>query len=393
MAATPDSDGFPGDASGHNNPALQNFVGQMQTDDGQQWGANVAEKVQQYLTTKAVAKQNQDAGDQFVNDMHSTKQGLMSVAQGDPNAMGLAISLAKDSVDGIVGQHGHLNDDTRNGIASDLTSHMQTEIAHAGIQSLAEKDRDAAHAAIDQFGDYLPADQQSSLRQYADAQYGLRQQDAAAQSQQQTSDQALVGYHSASSYLSAMVDPDTQAYRAPPGFAAKLISDPSLSTPTRLALHAGYGLLNQNGDPPRSDASVLSDMVARIASDNPPQQGEIIAHLGTGLRVADASYLNGLLGPANPQQQANVAGLAKAMGDAKDTLMRPENGLAGKGAYQRFTNWLMPALQSGAPINDLMADNRLQAFAPTADDAVKAVASKVKTPLHQIFGQRLNGSN
>jgi hypothetical protein len=390
LAVTQSSDGqYPGDASGFNNPTLQNFVGNMQTEEGRAWAAKSADRIQNYLTTQAIAKQNQAAGDAFVNNMAQTKAGLVNLAKSDPNAIGLALGLAKDSVDGIVGQHQHLDEDTRNGVASDLTSHMQTEIAHAGLQNLAETDRETFNRGMDAYGSFLPDDQKAALSQYADVQHGLRLQDTAAQQRQQIKDTAVAGYNSATTYLSAMVDPTTQGYRAPPGFAAKLISDPSLSAPTRLALHAGYGLLNQNGDPPSSDAGVLSDMVSRIASDDPPQQGEVISHLGTGLRVADASYLNTLLGPTNPQQDANIDGLAKVFKDAQSTLAAPENGPAGKGAFQRFTDWLMPAVQSGVPVNDLMANNRLQAFAPTADDAAKAVASPQQQPLDQVFAANL----
>ena len=382
---------FPGDAAGYNNPALREFVGGMQTDNGQEWAGNVAEKVQRYLTQQAIIKQNSAAGQQFVQNMRNTSDGLVNLARSDPNAIDLALDLAKDSVNGIVAQHGHLDDNTRSGIASSLINTMQSEIAHGGIQALAETDRDQANNALEQYGSYLPDDQRSALSQYIDVQHGLRQQDAAAQAIQQQKDASVAGYNSAGTYLSAMVDPQSQGYRAPPGFAAQLVSDPSLSPATRLALHAGYGMLNQRGDAPVSDAGVLSDMVSRIASDTPPQQGEILSHLGSGLRVADAAYLNQLLSPKSPQEQANVAAIAKAFDMARSTLTKSENGPGGKVAFQRFTNWLMPALQGGTSINDLMSGNRLQAFAPTADDSVKAVAPKARVPLQAIFGAASRG--
>ena len=373
MAAIPDNDigpgdsAPPGDSSGQINPALQALSSGMQTGMGKAWTNIAVNRVQDYLTAKSVALDNQNAGDEFVQNINNVKTGLVTLAKADPGAIDVSLDLAQHTVNGIVDQHSHLDDDTRAGLASQLTDHLQTEIAHAGVQRLAEMDRDAANAAIDKYSSILPEDQQAALRTYANVQHNLRQQDTFAAQVQQQKDAALAGYHSASTYVNGLLD-EHGDFAAPPGFMSNLVADPSLAPDTKLALRAGYQALQTYGDPHASDPHVVAGLIDRMASPDKPAQAEIMAHLGSGLRVNDAAFLNGLLGPKNPQQQADLARLADTVKQARATLASSLNGDAGNAAFQRYTSWLLPALQSGANLTDVTAGNRLQQFAPTAAD-------------------------
>lgn len=377
--------GGPGDASGQINPALTQLAGSMQTPEGQAWMGDAARGVQDYLTQKALTTQANEAAASFTNNLADTKNKLVGMVQNDPGAIDLALGLAEHTVNGLVDQHQHLDDDARGGAAADLTAHMHTEIVHAGVAALADQDKPTALAALDRYDQFLPDDQQASLRQYADTQEALRGQDAAAVARQQQRDTALAGYQSATTYLAGITDPNTNGFRAAPGFLSSLHSDQTLSLPTRLALHAGYTMLANRGDVAQSNPHVAADMLTRIGSDDPPQQGEIFSHLGSGLSVSDANFLNTLIAPANPQRQADLRELGNVVSQARSTLADPRNGPGGRVAFGRFANWLMPALQRGANLTDLMADNRIQQFAPTPADAVP-VAAGPRPPLHMIFG-------
>jgi len=382
----------PGDASGQLNPALQSVIDNAQTDSGKSWLADAANAVQTYLTRKAVVANSAAAADEFTNNLKDTSDGLVNLVQTDPSAIDLALGLASHTVNGLVSQHQHLDDDTRAGAAAPLIGDMQTEIAHAGVQRLAELNRDDAIAAIDKYGDYLPDDHQAALRQYADIQQGLRQQDAAAQQTQAAHDAALAGYSAASNHLASFTDQDTGGFRAQPGFLSNLMSDTSIAMPTKMALQAGYSMLTRNGDVPQSNPHVAADFLQRIGSDNPPEQGEIMSHLGTGLTINDATFINGLLAPANPQRKADLRTLSDTITQAQGMLASNLNGPGGRVAFGKFTNWLLPALQRGANLTDLMADNRIQQFAPSASDAVEGLPKPMmRLPLGMIFGSAANG--
>lgn len=363
-----DSDQYPGDSSGHVNPALQSFVGSQDTDMGKAWSSVAAQRAQTYITARSNAIDAQQDSDSFVTNLDQAKQGLVGLVQKDPGSTDLALDLAQHTVNGIVDQHGHMDGDTRQGAANDLINHFQTEIAHAAVQSLAETDKGAALKALDRYGTYLPDDQQAALRQYADTMQTTREMDGAAQQLQQQRDTAEIGYHSATDHLNSMIDPDTGQYRVPGNFLSKLYSDPSLAPQTQLALRTGYSVLNQLGDPDQSNPHVVADMIDRMASGQPPKQGEIFSHLGSGITVNDASFLNHLIGPSTPQRRADIRQLSDVVRQARNTLASPGNGRAGTNAFGRFMNWLTPALQRGGNLGELTANNQLQNFAPTKDD-------------------------
>ena len=150
----------PGDSSGRMNPELSNFVSDQNTPMGQAWAGIAAQRAQSYLTARSNAIDAQQAADQVVTNLHQAKTGLVGMVQNDPGSMDLALDLAQHSVNGIVDQHGHLDEDARQTAANSITDHMQSEIVHGGIQSLAENDKGAALKALDRYGDYLPDDQQ-----------------------------------------------------------------------------------------------------------------------------------------------------------------------------------------------------------------------------------------
>jgi hypothetical protein len=360
-----DAPAYPGHQSGLVDPALQQVVDNQSTDMGSAWSGVAANRIQDYMTAKAIAQQNEAEGQQFTQNLADTKGNLIQAVKNDPGAMDLSLDLASHTVQGLVDQHQHLDDDTRAGIASDLTSDMHGQIVHAGIQRLAEIDQPAALAAIDKYGDKLPEGQADDLRQYADTQDSLRQQDAQAAAQQSQKDAATAGYHAASTYLHSLMD-DNGRFAAPQGFMSSVVADPRIATETKLALRAGFQNLHQSGDAPSSDPDTVHDLITRIASPNQPAQFEAIAHVGSNLTVNDAAFINGLLGPKNPAAQADVGQLADTINQAKQTLAHPMNGDAGQAAFGRFTNWLLPALQRGGSLADVTANNVVQRFAPTA---------------------------
>jgi hypothetical protein len=387
MSADNETD-YPGDASGQINPLLQQVSNSVTDPTAQQWVSDGSNAIQNYLTHKAVVADNAQAADQMQTNMADTKDGLASFVRADASTPGidLALGLASHYVNGVVSQHQHLDDDTRAGIAGPLIDHMQTEITHAGIQAIADRDKGEAYDAIDKYDQYLPAGHADALHTYADHQEMFRGQDIAAMGRQKVQDDALAGYQAATQHLASFTDPDTNSFKAQPGFIQDVMGDHTLAPATKLSLNAGYQALTRNGDVPQSNPHVAADLLSRIGSDNPPQQGEIISHVGSALTLNDASFFNSLIGPADPQRKADLRTLSDVVGQAHDQLATRANGAAGVSAFGRFTNWLTPALQRGANLTDLMADNRIQQFAPTPAEHVDSMQKPAMRPsLHSIF--------
>jgi hypothetical protein len=511
MAAMPDADitqsdpdQYPGDQTGHMNPALQGWADQFQTKAGSAYANDAADMVQNYLTSKAVATQNEVADQAFTQNMLSTRNGLVNMVKSDPGSTNLALDLAPLSINALLDQHGHMPDDQKQSVSDDLTGHFRTEIAHAGVVSIANLDHDAAMQALDQYKGLIPPDQQNTLRAYAAQQQFYRQADNAVAAQQQQKDLALHGYQNASDHLGSMID-ENGNFRAPQGFLQTLSQDTRLSPMTKQALHVGYQNLNMYGDPAQSDPHVVANLVSRMAGvwqpptladlqrpgrdainegagpigetliaaatggaagairaggtalaagaaegavvgapaatgaraaamgvgalenegstaipfgarfmdatagqaalrnttryvtapatfaatmlggDNglgpvalaasrrqgPPQQSEVMSHLGTGLRASHAQFLNGLMAPASTQRAADIRQLAYMVNDAR--AQYGEHGVAGDESFSRYVNWLLPTLMGGTSLGEIADMGAVQRFAPTWQDYATTV--------------------
>lgn len=378
-----DSSQYQGDASGQMHPALTDFINKFQTDEGKGWAQAAAGRVQDFMTTRAIAQQNQAAGDAFVNNLHDTKMNLTGMVQKDPSTADLALDLAPGIVKGLAGdEHG-------DEVTGPIIDHMQGEIAHSAVQRYAELDHGLATDALDRYSSYIPEDQQTSLRNYAGMQQALRTQDAQAQQLQQTRDAAVAGYQNATGWLGKLAD-DNGDVHYDPNYSSKLMADQGVAMETKLALHAAYQVLQQSGGTQQSDPAILSSFISRIGDPNvqSPQQGELIAHVGSGLSLPDAQYLNGMLAPSNPQQRASMAQLADVTQQAKEMIASPANGAGGQVAYGRFMQYMMSSLHGGGNVGDLLNDNRLQQFAPTADDVRQSLPVGPRLPLTDIFGDK-----
>ena len=366
MAVDPEQ--YPGDASGHMRPELTDFVGQF---GDAPWAQKAADQVQTYLTTKTIAQNAQDAGNQLVQNIGRAKDNLVNMVKTDPGSAKLALGLAPDMVDGLTEEAGH-----EPGAHAALAGDMQREIAHNAITTLASRNPDAARSALgSDLGGYLADGDHAGLSTYIDNQERFAQQDKMARGQQLQRDQAQASYSKASTYLNSMIHPRTGDLYMPPGLGMAVMDDPSVAISTRAAVHDVYTRMAGGQNLGTSDPFVLSDMVNRIASpDGNVSQDDLLHHIGDRISLADGAHLNAMLDPGlDMGSKQQVKSLAATLNSARDSLVTPQNGPAGRAAYGRFTNWLMPALRAGGNLGELMDGNRMQHFAPNGDDAMQGV--------------------
>lgn len=388
MAGTPDDNAYPGDASGHMNPELQNFVAGFTTPEGQEWAQGAAIKVQQYVTGRAIAKQAQDASDQLVTNLHDMKTSLASMAADDPGSTDLALGLAKDGVNAIAAPH-----DLPQEHIDNLVGHIHGAIVDAAGHRLAEVDRGSTHDFLDKYGDYLPDGGVDRIQNYAMTQEALRTEDARAAGLQNMKNAAQASVDAGAQWLKSLTD-DNGGAKFPAGWSAQMFADPSMNIPTKMALHAAYLTLQHFGDPPQSDPDVLHGLVSRIADGTPPPQGEVLSHVGRGLTLADAGLLSQSVGGLPPDQSVRMQQLSGTLNAARERIAGDANGPAGQVALNRFTKYLMTGIHSGGNITDLLGPDEaaFSRFQPTARDAAKAVVpATARVPLNQIFNRSGEG--
>ena len=392
---------YGGHATGELDPSLKQFVGLFPPGtDGREWATGAASRLQQHLTLRAVAKQNEATGQAFVNNLHEFKSNLVDMVKGDPSTAGLALDLIPHTINAMAAQHQNLDPDLRDAAAKDLTDHMSSEVAHATVQSLAEKDASAASQALasPRLNSLLSDGDKTALTSYIGAQAALRNQDAAAAQQQAAHDASLVGYQRGTAYLGTLMDPDTGKLQLPNGFGQKVMADTAIPDATSAALHLAYTQLQQAGDPQKSNPSMVADFFNRAANGTMPSQPELLSHVGTNLSLADAAMLNHFLGPQTPGGQNDVKAINDTIQSQRSNLVTAENGPAGANAFGRFIDWLTPALRSGVgngvPVRALLDPEHkdtmvgdMSQFQPTAQDAMPPPPPGPQAGLDQIFGQ------
>lgn len=354
------------------NPVLTKFVNAFTTPQSQEWAASGARAVQDYLHARNIVENSRAAGENIALNVTHTRDNLVQMVRYDPASADLALGLAQHAIHGIVGNHPGLDESTAPGVAADLTGHIQNAIAHAAVQRFAEMDSDSAKAAMDRYGAHLTDEDRSSLTDYIGAQAGARVADQAAQAQMSQQRVALASGFSANARLGQLSQADTGNVVFPQDWAAQLTGDQSILPQMKSSMLNAYGRLQANGDA-RTDPFVATDLLQRLS--NPAataSHGEIFDHVGQDLSLADARMMSSVIMPQSPGDRQATKDLADTLSDAQSQLASRNNGGAGAVAFGRFTDWLLPQVRAGGALPDLMANNRLQSFAPTGDDMMQA---------------------
>lgn len=304
---------YPGDASGHLRPGLINAYAKEQPED-QPYAADAVNKVQDYLTGKAMFAKAQDASDRFVNDLAATRQNLSGMVRTDPFSTRLALSLVPDAIGNLTAHHPDQAE--RADAAGTIADHLRNEIAIAGIQAHAGLSREAGHAAIDQFGAHLNPGEESVLRDYTDNIDSLRQADNNAAQISQARRAVEGSNRNTMGWFSELHDQTTGAVMFPPGWGQQMMQDHSLAPDARNGLFQAYTRLQQNGDLDASDPVLVSGLLRRMAanpyhSPDHPMPPEIIGLVGHAPSLEDSHQYRAFRGMAGGDQVLDENGNQK----------------------------------------------------------------------------------
>src|SRR5579885_2854378 len=275
-------------------PALDQVRGMFTTPDGAELASTVLPIIQQHLNAVRVADTNAAAGQQVVTDLDQTKRNLVDMVKQDPTAAELGVALAPHLVADIVRGSG-LDPDQQEAVHSDLTSHIQSEIARAAVTRMAELHANSATTLMDMLSDHLSDTDKTHLSGYINTMEAARVLDHGAHTDQLMDDAARISRNKAFGYAQQLLDPRTESVQFPPTFMANLVAERGIAPADKAPLYTAFDNLRRFGDVPNSDPYVLSDIVKAIADPevNVPADA-IMRHVGTSLRYADAQVLHGL---------------------------------------------------------------------------------------------------
>jgi hypothetical protein len=365
-------------------PALQAFYARFQSDAGQDYGAEMVARVQRHLDAQAVVAAQEGAYNNFVDKITGFKNNLVSMVRRDPHTTDLALDLTDIQMRHLTGVLGHDQDSH-----DALLGHMQGEIAHAAVQGMANRDADAARELLgsSRIADLIPDDQKAGLGKYIDVMDQQRAVDNQARQAEVNRQLTNRSNQQSARWLNGLTDPTTGQLQFPDNWSQRMTQDPNMSPHDKAALQVAYGNLLANGNPVQSDPHLVAHLLDRAAlphndPDN-PSTGEILGHVGDGLNMADAKFIASRSGPQPPLVDASTSRIAEVLSDARTSIDNP-------GAFGRFVNWLLPAVQQGGNLDPsakeyLLTPERLATFQPTGDEVI--------APARQGFAMSLTGGN
>lgn len=376
-------------------PDLRDFQSLPWPEGAQDTAQELATRANDYVQQRALADNAAAAGQHAVTSVANFRDNLVSAVQADPHSVHTALDMVRPWVSGVIDTSPAHPDAEREASHDAISGDIESAIAHAAVQRMAEINEPAARGLLanDRISGLLDDGQKAGLGSYIDMQALARGADDSAQRQQLGALQGLAGAKAAIGHASTLYNPDIDTVMFPPGWAQSLMANNAIQPADKAALMHLYGRLQSQGDAPQSDPSLVARALNSIASGTMPSHADIIANAGTNLRVADALHLAGGAGLISQDQRAHYSQLADTVEQARQALVGRdgENGAAGNRAWGAYVNWLLPNARRGA-VNfvdpDLHPLGAVPRFAPS--DYVEppsAPSPEGRPSLKEIFGR------
>lgn len=358
--------------------------------------------LQNYQEHRRIADESRMAGEAFVGSLHQITGNFSHMVAEDPASIDTARALARNAVGTLVGAVPGVEPEQMVEHARAIYTDVERELARVAVNRLAERDEIAAMAMLERVGLLLPEEERAQLDGYIGVMARARNIDDAAMGAMQARTAARAEDSAAFRYLSELAD-NSGDINFRPGWAQRVIADPTLPPDATAALIDTQMRLMAYGDEPHSDPDLLMQLLDGV-SRGEAGVPDVLQYGADGLRLADAltisTYATG--GHMPPERRAQLDSLRATLTDAQRTLAAPEYGSAGTAAFTRFIEWLLPQFRQSPdalnPGGDAYLFKQAPAlavysrFMPTFGDVITGqlsyTAPAERPPLDEIFGRR-----
>lgn len=386
----PDDNSDGGQPTPGMHPALEAFQQIPWAPGADAWARDSATIVNDHIQKAQIADANQQAGQNFVDNIGRFRDGLKNWVQGDPTAVHSALALIPHTIGSLIDSNPVHPDEQRQDAHDQIVGDLQQQVARSAVQRMAELHGPSARQMLadPRIGDVLDDQDHAGLNSYIDLQDLARNADGAAQQRQAMQVAAQQSAGAALGHLGTLYNPTIDDTQFPQGWAASLMANNAIMPADKMALMHVYGRLQTQGDAPQSDAFEVHRMVDGIAAGQPPSHADLLNSAANSLRLADAVHLAPGALPLDQQHKAYFSTLSDALGRARAMLAGPdgENGAAGAAAFQRYVNFLMPNVRAGGMAAVMPALMALPRFTPSGNDVQPAVPREGRPSLARIFG-------
>ena len=210
-------------------PQLQSFSDNFSTAAGKQWAQERVGELRQHLYEKTAADQSTMAGDATFQNVTVLKNRASQWVANDPSqhTLNAALGLVDNSISALVENSG-VTGAAAAKMKTELSQNVKTEIAKAGFTSMAEKNPDAALAAL-KGGAYSSYIDGTEGEQYIKTVQRAQRADAANARITQEYQTNQRSQANAGKLLAGVADPATGAVSVPGNFASDALKRAGLS--------------------------------------------------------------------------------------------------------------------------------------------------------------------
>lgn len=204
--------------------ALDGIGSDAVTEKGQAMAERVKNTIRDEFTKQSIAQQSTIAGTQIKSNLEQTANGLAQAVSNDPSLMPGAIQLLKGSLNDAISAHSNLPGTTAAMLRDQTILPAMKNIGVAAFKTMAERNPDAAKAAMERgdFAGLFDGQEISTLNSYADAQSKAQTVAQRAAAQQQKEQDAMAFRQTSSQIVGSFIQPDG-SLKIPPDAPKQMI--------------------------------------------------------------------------------------------------------------------------------------------------------------------------
>lgn len=340
-------------------PALQAFADALPEDirtageptdkgdeNGPGWLTHTLTRINDWVTGRDVADRSQAHAEEYVKNLGTFKDGLINMVKNDPTSVTVARDVVGPTIKHLVSSN--IPTEQQAKVINELGISIQNEVVEAAVNSMAMRSPVLARRMLDStVGGILSDDQKQALGANIHAQDIAQRADQVAQTQRDQGDAARASAASSHRFGEELLNPGTDGFTAPDGWASRLIADPSVHPEEKGSLMGAFGRMQTAGDVAESNGHMVYDAMKQI-KDGTLRSSDLWNATGQGvggLSIKDAQWINGMMHDESPQGKQSREAFTNALTDARTKLMGKDGSMGAEGRrdFNNYAKWLVGA--------------------------------------------------
>lgn len=328
-------------------PALQDFQNGFDTEAGQKWGLEQANRMRDHFTEKTSADMSNLQGEAAMQNATTSLNQIAGTAYKDPTSADAAYQHIDDTI-GAIKQGGDWNAEQINKFDK-MSFDMKNEVAKNQVKGLADSGHiDAATALLNsgKLDDHIPGNEQAEMHKYIQEAQRARQSDQDHAVIMQERAQKMKDDNFANNVI-ANIKPDASGQLVvPPNTMSSIFSTPGISGKAKLETMKAVNEISKGSS--TDDPSTMRNNFTNLPNLS---QEDLRKQAAAGQITAESYKFFSSQIKETPEAVAQKNMLSNATSQVQKTILAASAPGLPPTEEQRtretaFTNWFMPAYTS-----------------------------------------------